>query len=1144
MGGSMSVGSLTPATQPVIADEEGPVRELDTRNRQAESEAFVGREREMEILRARIDDALEGKGSIVLISGEPGIGKTRLLSEASRYAELKGILTIWGRCWEGEGAPAFWPWRHVLRKVASDDGPSSEADPYQMYIRSILDDIGTSSIGPPDAAENPWQATIDYSSAARFQVFDRLASTIRRASEAQPVLIAIDDIHDADSDSLALVEFLASDLEGARLVIIVSYRSQEVALQGRFEASLLPIIRNCLPHRVELSGLGLADVAELISIHSCQKEPSKALARALHERTSGNPFFVVETCRFSAAIGVGSPVLRPDLATTIRTLIRARVCRISRECEDLLNAASVAGAEFSVRVVASMLGKAHRDALDDPIAEAIAHGFLRFNEDAALQYSFSHCLVRDSLYLDIPSSARRKMHQQAANALLYLYADDTDITIDMIAYHMYQAGDQIEPSVAVTYLIRAGKRALDAFAYEKALSHFQRALELRQPFENLDDKCDLQLLLGEAQMKTGMWTEARSTFAEILATSRRINAPSRFAAAAVGMKGMTRGTLPPDWVAIRALREALSIVPDEDSRTSAMLLTALSSGLYFVRRGSESADLASRAVDHAKKSKDPAVIGDALEAKIFAAYRYDCLPEMLQGCEELESMALEAGSDDLIFRAKIFKYIGLTQHNDVRAMDELQLCINLAEALRHPRYTWQINLARASRALGNGEVALATSLVGKIRAQGKRYHDPTSDQHLVLLQFMLAKLEGRYDAVLPSLAALVSAAPDYPLPRAGLAFAEAATGDHAKAQLTLAPITQARLAPIHPDGFALITLTILAECLALLGPCDWATQLQARLQPFEDQFAIAGWGTALEGSIAHHLAIVSLVLGDTEKAYELGQKAVAMNRNASLEFLAVRSSALCARVLHTSGDHVGEAKLAASVSEYCTGKGVLNPYPGSPCATAVLQGASASVDQECGVKALRDVENRFALEGEYWLIRFEGTEFRLRDCKGLQHLHNLIMHQGAEVAALELVRLSTRRSGSFESSTGRSLEIAAREQSSDLDALRAYRARLREIATELDDPIVNTDLGMRARLQCEREKIESHLLRETGLFGRSRIIASDAERARVNVRNAISSAIRRISLVNQGCARHLDYSIRTGRLCAYAPQVRTEWGVS
>ncbi len=1118
----MSVGS---AVSEEPRPESGSGTEAEqTRAWQTQVETFVGREREMQTLRARMDDAKNGTGSLVLISGEPGIGKTRLLTEASHYAESQGLLVLWGHCWEGEGAPAFWPWVQILRRLLVEKKLPEVQKSFGSF-RLFLGNDSEQTTPSRDLA-NKYSESITCSPTAQFQLFDKLSLDLRNVSKCIPIAVCIDDLHQADSDSLALVDFLAAHLPRTPLLVLGTYRTEEVAVRPGFQAFATQILRSCHPTRLELSGLNYRDAEKLAASHFATSPPKRSFVNSLYQRTRGNPFFIVETCRFDSE-RLSCPTDRgPGPATTIRAVIRARLQRLSHNTRSALQIAATLGNEFDPGIVTQTLGE---NAQDDWIDESVRHGFVQGAASSPSLLSFSHALVRDSLYLEVSRSDRKTLHKQIVTTLENSRNRMTSNLVDLLAHHSYAAGDRYDPLKTFNFLVTAGQAALNSLAHDRAVTHFQHALEVHDPTNQEHSRCDILLQLGEAQTKAGQWKHARGTFDEALQAARQLCSPSRLATAAIGLKGMSRGALPPDTESINALREALSVTPKEEHRIRSKLLSALSAAIYFDHSRNDAVQLADAAVVEAQfGDADSMVLGEAIEAQIFAGFRYDNTGAVLQHCNELERLGSSEQHEELIFRAKIVKYACLLQESSPNAVTELKICEKIAGSLRHPRYLWQVNLARASQALARGHLDEARRLVHHTNELGKRYHDSTAYQHLILLKFCEALLHQDYGSIQQDLESVVSFAPEYPMPRAGLALLHAARGGLSEASFTLAPIVHNGLA-IEPDGFAMMTLCILATLTQFSGPTDWSEEVEAALRPYEGNTVTAGWGSAIEGAVSHFLAIIRLAHGDMSRALSDARNAVRQNRKMGFELLTARSSFLaahCHGLLGQPNEQRDQLDMATSV--FCSA-GVPTPrldFIGS------VATHSRSPNNRHGLKA-HPKPNQYQRSGDYWLVCFEGNECRMKHSRGLQFIHRLLSNQGTGIPSVELVQTGRQRT---DDSNAR-----ARHEAIDDRALAEYRSRIIELDSEIQEAEEMNDLGRLETLRTERTVVTDHIASATGLHGRPRDLDKVAERARINVRNTIASAIRRLRKANNYLGRHFDYSIKTGRVCTYAPPTKTKW---
>src|SRR6516162_1779320 len=263
---------------------------------------FVGRAGELAALSADLDAAVGGRGGVVLVAGEPGIGKTRLAEELAARAMMRGAVVLWGRCWEGAGAPAFWPWVQVIRgylQAQAEDLASLRQDlgagaaDIAQLVPAVHDRIPDLPAPPPLEPE-----------AARFRLFDSLAGFLRTAAARRPLLLVLDDLHWADIPSLALLRFISRELDGvdgSAPLVVGSYRHTEVDQGHPLLAAVADLTRG--QHRwLRLGGLGQREVAGFMALVA-GAEPPAELAAEVYRQTDGNPFFVTEVVRLLASQG-------------------------------------------------------------------------------------------------------------------------------------------------------------------------------------------------------------------------------------------------------------------------------------------------------------------------------------------------------------------------------------------------------------------------------------------------------------------------------------------------------------------------------------------------------------------------------------------------------------------------------------------------------------------------------------------------------------------------------------------------------------------------------------------------------------------------------------------------------------------------
>ncbi len=426
---------------------------------------LVGRAWPRELLAGAVTSAAAGTGGLVLVTGEPGIGKSRLLSELDRIAPDAGARVVRGTCWEGAGAPAFWPWIQVLRACLREVDAAG-LDGVDEAVRLVTGRPADPPSADPDRT--------------RFALFDSVATVLRAAAAVRLLVVVLDDLHWADLGSLRLLDFLARGLAGEPLLVAGAYRDAELAADS--EAGELLAGLAARADVLALSGLDTAEVGLLLAA-TTGTAPTDDTAAVIRTRTAGNPLFVRELGRLLAARGRLSDVdIQGMLPEGVRAVLRRRLARLPHGCHALLEIAAVLGADVGLDVLAA--------AADIPPREVAAH----LDEAARARlvvpaepgrYAFSHGLVRDTLRAGLPLARRAELHHRIGAALEDLDPD----AVAELAHHFAEAaaGGADTAGKAVDYSRRAGRLALDALAYEQAADHFHRALELRpDPVERID----------------------------------------------------------------------------------------------------------------------------------------------------------------------------------------------------------------------------------------------------------------------------------------------------------------------------------------------------------------------------------------------------------------------------------------------------------------------------------------------------------------------------------------------------------------------------------------------------------------------------------------------------------------------------------
>ena len=432
---------------------------------------FVGRQQEMAELTAALDDALSGRGRVVMLAGEAGIGKTCTTQVLAHEAEVRGIHVLWGWCYEEQGAPPYWPWVQAIRSYVREKDPGqllAEMGPGAADIAEIVPDVAVilPNLETPPALE-PEQA--------RFRLFDSITSFLKQAAQVQPLMLVLDDLHWADKSSLLLLEFLSKETAVSRIMIVGLYRDVEVSGRHPLSQTLGNLIREQHFRRVHLGGLTQEEVGDFVEGTS-GVILSRDTLELVHSRTQGNPLFVGEVARQLGSEGITQ---EDEWANTIPGGIREAVSRhlnrLSEQCNQMLTTASIIGREFDFKLLSALTGESSEDQLLALIDEALEAHLIEDMPGRPERYLFSHVLIQGTLSQGLSTSRRVRLHARIGEVLEITYGSETGDHAGELAYHFAEAEPVMGTEKLVRYSLLAGERALGTYAYEEALDYFQRA---------------------------------------------------------------------------------------------------------------------------------------------------------------------------------------------------------------------------------------------------------------------------------------------------------------------------------------------------------------------------------------------------------------------------------------------------------------------------------------------------------------------------------------------------------------------------------------------------------------------------------------------------------------------------------------------
>ena len=771
----------------------------------------MGRGAELAVLDELIAQTAAGAGGVVLISGDPGIGKTRLAREATERAA--GAMVSWGACRESESAPPLWPWMQVLRRCG---------------VAALTADAAADAAG---------------GAAARFRLYERIGHALRAAAGGGAHIVVIDDLHRADESSLRLLAYLSEVLWPAPIGMIVTYRDTEV-LPESLTAGVIASLARGSGRRCELTGLSRDSVARWLRAAGLDGVDEGDL----HARTGGNPLFIAESIRL---LTEGS---QPDAPLrSVGEVIRERLAPLPPACREALEVASVLGRDFEYPPLAAALRVSPASAVAalDP---AVTARLVSPVESRAGAYRFVHTLIRDAVEDQLAPSRRAELHARVFAAL----RDTGWGQASDLAHHAVQARPGIGDEVAAEAARSAAEAADRLLAWEDAATWWRTAIALTRQRDGLDTS--LEMRLGRSLLLAGQVDEARAHFEAAAGEAARTGDGAALAASALAT-GDTVAEVAADHRLIALLDRALrhpGIPPGPRARLTARRAIAI----YWQPGGQdESRRASSAAVELAERAGDTEALGAALIARQFTLRGPDFLDDRLSAGLAVLDIATRLGDQDLRFRAHQWLVPDRYQSGAIDLVTaDVEEMAAIAEASRNPLQRWWVLLYRGLLAGFRGRDAEAQDLAHQAAALGRRLGQPAAAAYRVGQLGRIYWAEGRlaelYDDITDGLARF----PGLVTLRCLRCLADAGAGRRADSIREIEALVADGFTALPRDSLYLASLAILAEAAVTCRAAGPAGPILEELGPYASRNLIqgvpVGWGAA-----AWHIARLQWLLG-------------------------------------------------------------------------------------------------------------------------------------------------------------------------------------------------------------------------------------------------------------------------------------------
>ena len=1058
-------------------------------SRPSQGPFLVGRDRELTLITGAIERASGGRGGLILVCGEPGIGKSTLARAALERAQEFGLSTATGFAWEGGGAPAYWPWTQLFRSVLQKRAvPETITSQLGDLLPELESDSSAVSLRPEQA---------------RFRLMEAIRSLLGAVSAEHPMLLMLEDLHDADTDSLQLLQYVAPHLNELGILVIGTFRESEARLDSARE----PLWRAARDAQMlQLDALTREEVSEYV-MATTGTRPDRQQLNKLLSTSEGNPLFLVEL----VALSGDDSSLADDgwLPDTIFQAIQRQLDKMSVAVLDVLQSASVLGREFQLGELAALMEIGEAEITQQIELAITAQLVLPAGKGS---YRFAHILHRDVLYHGLAIADRRILHARQAERTAAAIKDGASDRWSAYARHLALAGGKHQQVVDAWR--KAAERARQRLAFSEAAASLAQALQAFGAGPDADpaERCKLLLELAEATLLIGEIDEGRAYAREAYGLARTLDDAALMADAALAYGSIFIVSVV-DAELIQLLRDALERLPGSLKATRAKVMARLAAAMQPADDPGPPMEMAREALALARDCDDELVLFDTLRSAISAMMDFAPGGERALLNSEYIALARDLGNVPEEFRGNLRLTIDAAEIGDWQGLvNAIDACDRIATQIDLPHYRWRVASGRAMLATIRGDFVEASALIETAAELAAVAGDDMAlvtvpVQKLSLCRDWVSDECLTFDKVQAMLEEAYRAFPGTePFIQPFLAAALHERGESAVARAICGDEAMRRLLALDETG----VLFGVGEIAIASDDEELAAEVYSRLIDRGHLCAHAGlMGTIWEGPVATLLGRLAYFLGNIAVVEQHLREAMAIAEN-------MHSKPEIARIHHHLAEfHVatGDVETARQCQE--TAESIAKQLSlRLPQLQETVEITSGSQDSE---------SLSMSLQGDFWQIAFRGETALIKNSKGLQILARLVDKPDTEFHVLDLA------SPSAGTVTPKEEAVSGIDEKARLE----YRDRIAALQEDLDEAESMGDLGRTDTLRGELEFLTAELSRSFGLGGRARKSGTSAERARVNVQRRLRDAVKRIGEQLPDAGKYLENTIKTGSYCKY-----------